>query len=159
FINRDLKDQLHLMGVNIGFAFIAGSAVIICTDFESITKDRHTCVVLGTLLQFFYGALGFWGVAIGHASFRAITRGVIGGNLIPACMMCWGVSLLLTGIPFIEFLEDLGTDPRCFISWENVPKYPILHTTNSLLNLLNVLRNCYSYQSINTSTQEGKSNR
>ncbi|RXG55276.1 Adhesion G protein-coupled receptor B3 [Armadillidium vulgare] len=124
FIAKDLKDQLHLMGVNIGIAFIAGSAVIICTDFESITNDRHVCVVLGTLLQFFYGALGFWGVAIGHASFRAITRGVIGGNLIPACMMCWGVSLLLTGIPFIEFLEDLGTDPRCFISWENVPKYP-----------------------------------
>lgn len=27
------------------------------------------------------------------------------------------------GLTYLLFLHDLGDDPRCFIAWENTPKY------------------------------------
>lgn len=33
-----------------------------------------------------------------------------------------GVTLISVGCTYTFFLNDLGNDPRCFISWYNTPK-------------------------------------
>jgi len=51
-----------------------------------------------------------------------IPSGVVGGNLKPYAMISWGSALMSVGVPYAFFIRDLGTDPRCFISWENTGK-------------------------------------
>lgn len=117
----DLKEQFHLMGLNLAVAVLLGSVFMIISDFTH--DDRHTCTAIGSLIHFFYLAAGAWMALLGHASFKAITSGIIGGRLKAYCFIAWGLALISLGVSYIFFLHDLGTDPRCFISWNNNAKY------------------------------------
>lgn len=48
--------------------------------------------------------------------------GVVGGKLTAYSCISWGMALISVGVPYTFFIRDLGTDPRCFISWENIGK-------------------------------------
>lgn len=54
--------------------------------------------------------------------FAIYISGVIGGRLKSYMCICWGTALAWTGIPYIGYLHELGTDPRCFIGWINTVK-------------------------------------
>lgn len=54
---------------------------------------------------------------------RLPPTGVIGGRLKSYLTISWGMPLISVGLNFLLYLMDLGEDPRCFISWENPPKF------------------------------------
>lgn len=122
-ISGDLKEQFHLMGMNLSIAVLLGSICMLITDIHAVRDDRHACTALGTLLHVFYLAAGTWVAALGHACFKAITSGIVGGRLRAYWFICWGIPLISMGLTYLLFLQDLGDDPRCFIAWENPPKY------------------------------------
>ncbi|XP_018024745.1 uncharacterized protein LOC108680438 isoform X2 [Hyalella azteca] len=118
----DLKEQFHLMGVNLSISVLLGSIAMIVSDFDGIRNDRHLCTTISTLTHFFYVAAGAWVACLGYASFKAITSGEVGGKLNSYSCISWGLSLVSVGVPYAFFVRDLGTDPRCFVTWENYGK-------------------------------------
>ncbi|XP_069940170.1 adhesion G-protein coupled receptor G2-like [Cherax quadricarinatus] len=121
--SSDLKDQFHLMGANLAVGVLMGTVFMVVSDLNSVRSSRHSCTAVGTLLHLFYQGAGAAVFTLGHASFNAITSGVIGGLLRAYLPISWGLPLISVGLTYLLFLFDLGEDPRCFISWENSPKY------------------------------------
>ncbi|XP_050733459.1 uncharacterized protein LOC127007021 [Eriocheir sinensis] len=122
-VSRDLKDQFHLMGMNLAVAVLVGSVAMVASDLHAVRDDRHWCTAIGTLIHFFCQAAGAWVICLGHAAHRAVTAGVIGGRLKSYLTISWGLPLISVGLTYLLYLMDLGEDPRCFISWENPPKF------------------------------------
>lgn len=117
-----LKEQFHLLGMHLSLAVLLGSVFMCVSDMSSIRESRHMCTTISTLIHFFYVAAGGLVACLGHASFKAITSGVVGGKLNAYACIAWGLALVSVGVPYAFFITDLGTDPRCFISWENYGK-------------------------------------
>lgn len=57
-----------------------------------------------------------------YQPFIKLLAGIIGGRLEAFMFLAWGAGLANTGVPFVFYLHDLGTDPRCFISWSDQVK-------------------------------------
>nr|XP_045598695.1 uncharacterized protein LOC123758371 [Procambarus clarkii] len=121
-VSRDLKDQFHVMGLNLAIVVLLGAVFMLVSDLNSVRANRHTCTAIGTLIHLFYQAAGAWIFSLGCASFSAITSGVIGGRLHSYIPISWGLPLISVGVTYLFFLFDLGEDPRCFISWANPAK-------------------------------------
>ncbi|XP_063875718.1 uncharacterized protein LOC135108533 [Scylla paramamosain] len=137
-VSRDLKDQFHLMGLNLAVAVLVGAVAMVVSDLEAVRDDRHWCTAVGTIIQLFYQAAGAWVLFLGHATFKAITSGVIGGRLKSYLPISWGLPFISVGLNYLLFMLDLGEDPRCFISWENPPKFVFFG-----FQLLFVLVSCF----------------
>ncbi|XP_063875731.1 uncharacterized protein LOC135108542 [Scylla paramamosain] len=118
----DLKEQFHLMGLCLAAYLLAGSIFMVVSDAEEVRTDRHACTAIGTLLHFCYLAAGAWMAMIGHASFRCVTSGIVGGRMKQYGYLSAGMPLVSVGCTYTFFLYDLGNDPRCFISWYDSPK-------------------------------------
>lgn len=71
----DLKDQFHLMGMNLALAVLVGSIAMVASDLHAVRDDRHWCTAIGTLIHFFCQAAGAWVFCLGHAAHRAVTAG------------------------------------------------------------------------------------
>ncbi|XP_064083647.1 uncharacterized protein LOC135199488 [Macrobrachium nipponense] len=113
----DLKDQFHLSGLLLSGCLIGGSIGMLLSDAESIQHGRHNCTAIGTLIQGFYVLSALWVTMLGHAGFKATTRGIIAGRLQSYAAVSFGVTMVLIGISITFFIHDLGTDPRCFVAW------------------------------------------
>ncbi|XP_050733458.1 uncharacterized protein LOC127007020 isoform X2 [Eriocheir sinensis] len=118
----DLKEQFHLMGLCLAACLLGGSIFMVVSDMEDIRTDRHSCAAIGTLLHACYLGAGAWIAMIGHASFKCVTVGIVGGRMKQYGYLAAGVTLVSVGCTYTFFLNDLGNDPRCFISWYNSPK-------------------------------------
>ena len=70
-----------MLGLNLAVATIGGSVSMMFSDLPKIREDRHSCVMIGCLIQFFYAEAGFLTMALGHACFKAITAGRIWLNI------------------------------------------------------------------------------
>ncbi|XP_071518113.1 adhesion G-protein coupled receptor D1-like [Panulirus ornatus] len=121
-IAGDLKEQFHLLGMALAVLVLGGSLCIVLTDLDSVRDKRHLCTALGTLVHSFYLCAGACVAMLGHATFKCITAGIIGGSLRQYGYLSVGVTLVSVGCTYTFFMHDLGTDPRCFISWYNEPK-------------------------------------
>ena len=71
----DLKDQFHLMGLNLAVAVLVGAVAMVVSDLHVVRDDRHWCTAVGTIIHMFYQAAGAWVFLLGHAAFSAITSG------------------------------------------------------------------------------------
>lgn len=118
----ELKEQFHLMGLCLAGCLLAGSIFMIVSDSEQVRTDRHACAAIGTLLHFCYLAAGAWMAMLGHASFKCVTSGIVGGRMKQYGYLSAGMPLVSVGCTYTFFLYDLGNDPRCFISWYDSPK-------------------------------------
>ncbi|XP_066945236.1 uncharacterized protein [Macrobrachium rosenbergii] len=116
-ISGDLKDQFHLSGLLLSGCLVGGSVGMLLSDAGAIQHGRHNCTAIGTLIQGFYMLSALWVTMLGHAGFKATTRGIIAGRLQSYALVSFGVTMILIGISITFFIHDLGTDPRCFISW------------------------------------------
>nr|XP_053630924.1 adhesion G-protein coupled receptor D1-like [Cherax quadricarinatus] len=121
-LSGELKEQFHLMGVTLALVLLAGSVFMVLTDLNSVRDTRHMCTAVGTLLHFLYLCAGAYVAMIGHATFDCVTSGIIGGRLQAYGCVGVGLTLISVGCAYTFFLQDLGNDPRCFISWSNFPK-------------------------------------
>ncbi|XP_068212714.1 adhesion G-protein coupled receptor D1-like [Palaemon carinicauda] len=121
-LSGDLKDQFHLSGLVLSACLFGGSIGMMLSDLESIQHGRHECAAIGVLIQGFYLLSALWVTMLGHAGFKATTRGIIAGQLQSYGLVSFGVTLIVIGISLCFFIHDLGTDPRCFVAWFNSTK-------------------------------------
>ncbi|XP_037790938.1 adhesion G-protein coupled receptor D1-like [Penaeus monodon] len=118
----DLKDQHHLVGLNMAGCLLLGDLMVLLTYLLPIQEGRHNCAIVGSLIHGFFLAAGGWMAMMGHTAFKTITAGVIGGKLRSYFFLSWGITISSIGVTYMAFLRHLGTDPRCFISWTNEVK-------------------------------------
>lgn len=121
-LSGDLKDQHHLVGLNMAGCLFLGDLMMLLMYFLPIHEGRHNCTIVGSLIHGFFLAAGGWMAMMGHTAFKTITAGVIGGKLRAYFFLSWGITISSIGVTYISFLRHLGTDPRCFISWTNEVK-------------------------------------
>ncbi|XP_063609404.1 adhesion G protein-coupled receptor L4-like [Penaeus indicus] len=121
-LSGDLKDQHHLVGLNMAGCLLLGDLMVLLTYLLPIQEGRHNCAIVGSLIHGFFLAAGGWMAMMGHTAFKTITAGVIGGKLRSYFFLSWGITICSIGVTYMAFLRHLGTDPRCFISWTNEVK-------------------------------------
>lgn len=84
--------------------------------------NRHRNMVISALQQYFFGVAATFLLAEAFATFRAITAGVIGGRKWGFIVCSWGAPLFNVGLTLFLHGDNYGTDPRCFVGWENETK-------------------------------------
>ena len=53
-----------------------------------------------------------------HGTFRAFTAGIISGRHTVYYPFGYGTPFFILGVMFLFFHDEMGTDPRCFISFD-----------------------------------------
>lgn len=119
----DLKDHFHGSGFCLAVCILFVSIFFLFSGFESVQDSRHACTAMGCLVHGFYLAASAFTTMVGHAGFKATTKGIIGGRMTPYMLISCGLTLISVGFSVVFFLHELGTDPRCFISWFDEVKY------------------------------------
>ena len=87
-------------------------------------NDRHANAAVSSLLLYLYASAATLLTLECLAYFRAITRGVIGGLAKAYACLGWGIPVILLGLTWFLYGNDIGTDPECFIGWEAQTKLP-----------------------------------
>jgi len=119
---KSLHEQFHLMRLQTAIGLFIGSIFMCLTDLDEIRDDRHLCTAFGAVIHFFYLMAGVMTFCEGLADFMSVTNGAIGGKLRCYVAFSWGVALLSLGYAMLMHIHDYGTDPRCFIGWEDEVK-------------------------------------
>merc|ERR1719481_1930529 len=109
--------------MNFSICIILGNFAVLMGEVGTVQSSRHACTIVGCLIQFFYVAAAFIMAGEGHATFKAITSGVIGGRTLVYLPFAYGIALISLGSSIYMDLETMGTDPRCWVAWDNLPKW------------------------------------
>ena len=122
--------------------FIPGHIAMLVSELDGVRDDRDACFVIGSMAHFFYTAAAVMLCLESYAVFQAIISGVVGGrtkvilfltflnvmssiNRFIKVYLCygWGLPFITLGVNILGYLDLMGTDPRCMISWFNEPKW------------------------------------
>ena len=122
--SRHLWDMFHLIRWNTSFAYLLALTFLIVSELEAVRIHRHSNAAIASLSLYFYSAIIAFHLMEAIAYFRAITNGIIGGHTKQYVCLGWGLPMILLGYIWYRHGLDIGTDPRCFIGWENETKYP-----------------------------------
>jgi len=123
-ISRHLWEMFHLLRLNTGIAYFMAMLFHFISEIRPIREDRHANAAISSLLLFFYLSGGYFQFCEAFAEFRAITAGIIGGKTICYIPLGWGAGFIGLGLTWFMYGADIGTDPNCFIGWENETKLP-----------------------------------
>ena len=119
--SRHLKDQFHMIRLNMSFAALAGMACMFTTDYvrgERVSyctaktsnqfinslpsvyiicfaNLKHECTAVTAVLHYAYVAVGCWLLMESHAIFSAMMHGTIIGKLHAYLLFCWGMHMIM----------------------------------------------------------------
>lgn len=133
-----ISDMFHSIRNHVCLTWILGLICHACTDMSSVRSDGHINLIVGCIMLYFYTSCLTWMACEAHAIFKAITAGIISGRGKVYLPFGYGTPIAIIGCLFLFFADDLGTDPRCFIAWENMPK-EIYFYYNFVVALVNVI--------------------
>lgn len=94
----------------------------IVSDIPKIRDDPHTNMLIGLIMIYFYSAAATWVTCEAHATFKAFTSGIISARNKVYFPFGYGTPFIPLGILMIFFNDNLGTEPRCFIAWDELTK-------------------------------------
>ncbi len=117
-----LHDQFHMLRLNTGICYFFTIIFLIVSADREKCEGRHDNMLVSSFLHYFALATSGFICSESFASIRAISVGVIGGKTWPYVVLSYGFPLLNMGLTFFFFGDDYGTDPRCFLGWENATK-------------------------------------
>jgi hypothetical protein len=120
--NKHVWDMFHSIRMHVCITWLAGLGLHICTDLNSIRDDGHMNLYIGLAMIYFYTSAVTWVVCEAHANFKALTGGIISGRGKVYMPFGYGTPVAPLGILFLFFSDELGTDPRCFISYDVTTK-------------------------------------
>ena len=115
-------DMFHNLRMHASLTWIFALIAHIFTDISGIRNSTHVNLAVGFVMIYFYIASSTWVVCEAHATFRAFTLGIISGRNTVYIPFGYGTPFALLGSLLLFFNDELGTDPRCFISWDDVTK-------------------------------------
>ncbi len=92
---------------------------MLIAQIGTLCDDRAVNIAISSVQQFAFGAAICFISSEAFATSQAITIGVMGGKTWAFIFVSYGLPILNVGITFFFFGSNYGTDPRCFIGWEN----------------------------------------
>merc|ERR1719150_1526834 len=119
FLSVVVGEMFHQIRMYTCIAYMVANIFFLLGDTD-LCEDRHNNMALSMALMFFYQAALWWNMCEAHATFKGITSGLINGRTSVYHPIAWGGPLICVGFLCFMYGELLGTDPSCFISWENV---------------------------------------
>ena len=114
--------MFHNLRMHASLTWIAAIIAHVFTDFDAIRGNTHINMAVGFVMIYFYISSSTWVACEAHATFRAFTLGIISGRNTVYIPFGYGTPLALLGALLLFFSDELGTDPRCFISWDDTTK-------------------------------------
>ncbi len=136
-----LYDMFHLMHLNTSFNYIMGLLFFAISHSRDLCAEREQNIAVSICLQFFFGVICSFVCAEAFVFFRAVTSGVIGGKTWSYVLLCYGLPVLSVGFTMFVYGDDYGTDPRCFIGWDNDTKLSFIIPLLVTVIVTNVERN------------------
>jgi len=119
FLSVVVGEMFHQLRMYCCLSYLIANLLMLVGD-TSICEDRHSNMAISMALMFFFQAAMWWNMCEAHATFKGITCGLINGRTSVYHPIAWGMPLICVGFLCFMYGELLGTDPNCFISWENI---------------------------------------
>ncbi|XP_040582142.2 uncharacterized protein [Lepeophtheirus salmonis] len=120
--SSQLWDMLFFLSLSLAIALIGAHSTMILSEFDQIRDARHLCTIVGICISFFYLSGGFILLSLSHSLFKAVVYGITRGRARIYLSFSWGTSFLILGLNTFFNINQMGTDPRCMISWNTGPK-------------------------------------
>ena len=120
--SKHVWDMFHCLRMHFFICWIGIISTHFVTDFDSIRDDTHINLLVGMIQAYFYVAAVTWSACEAHGTFKAFTAGIISGRQMVYYPIGYGTPFLPLGILFLFFHDEMGSDPRCFISFELIAK-------------------------------------
>ncbi|CAB4062825.1 unnamed protein product [Lepeophtheirus salmonis] len=145
FVSKYVWDMFHLLRAQTSFAWLLSMICMVLSELPAINESINSNIVIGLLLIYFYTCTLLWLLNESHATFKAITSGIINKRFIIYVPFGYGVSLIPVGLAFVLYNSELGSDPLCFISYNNKTKswffyaFYALIGTSIILNIISLL--------------------
>lgn len=147
--------MFHLLRLNIGICYFFGLIFLMVSQSRDTCADRHTNIAISALLEYFFIAAASFICAESFATFQAITAGVIGGKTWAFILTSYGFPVIAVGLNLFFYGDDYGTDPRCFMGWENQTKNCFFYFMLVLSGVIMCSKILYIYDTILHITQFG----
>ena len=119
FLSVVVGEMFHQLRMYTCISYLIANILMLLGD-TSLCADRHNNMAVSMCLMYFFQAALWWNMCEAHATFKGITAGLINGRTSVYHPIAWGGPLICVGFLCFMYGELLGTDPSCFISWENV---------------------------------------
>lgn len=118
-----LWEQFNILTINVCLAMAGGHLCMLLGQLQVVQADRHACTAVGCSIQICYTTAAFFLAGLSHACFKAMTAGIVGGLSQVYISFGWGVPFIVFGYDILQNLQEMGTDPICFLGWENNVKW------------------------------------
>ena len=119
FLSVVVGEMFHQLRMYTCISYMIANILMLLGD-TTLCEDRHNNMALSMCLIYFFQAALWWNMCEAHATFKGITAGLINGRTSVYHPIAWGGPLICLGFLCFMYGELLGTDPSCFVSWENV---------------------------------------
>ena len=114
--------MFHSLRTHVCLTWTLGLVLHIGTDLNKVRDSEHSNLVIGLSMIYFYTSSTTWIACESHAVFKALTSGIISGRDKIYLPLGYGTPVTIIGVLFLIFPNELGTDPRCFIAWDDATK-------------------------------------
>ena len=105
------------------------------TEADGMCEDRHSNIAMSMLVHYWSMGVASFLFFESWAMFRAVTVGIIGGKTWAYIPIGWGAGFIGLGLTWVLYGNDVGTDPNCFIGWENETKLPFFYMNYAALGV------------------------
>ena len=120
--SKHIWDMFHVLRLHSFLCWSLGISMHIATDLEKVRSDPHINMLVGLIMVYFYSAAATWVACEAHATFKAFTAGIISARNKVYYPFGYGTPFIPLGVLMIFFNDNLGTEPRCFIAWDEMTK-------------------------------------
>jgi len=117
-----IDDMFHSLRTHVCLTWILAMVMHIVTDLHNVRESEHMNLYVGLVMIYLYTSCATWIVCEAHAIFKALTSGIISGRAKIYVPFGYGTPITIIGVLFLLFANELGTDPRCFIAWDDIAK-------------------------------------
>jgi len=117
-----IDDMFHSLRTHVCLTWILAMIMHIVTDLHNVRESEHMNLPIGLSMIYLYTSSATWISCEAHAIFKALTSGIISGRGKVYVPFGYGTPISIIGVLFLLYANELGTDPRCFISWDDTPK-------------------------------------
>ncbi len=121
-----LWEMFHTLGLHLACCLLLATIIMMVSELDAVRDDIVICAAVGCLINFFYIAAAGLITMESYAIFRAIVSGVIGGRTMVYLCLGYSLPFLLLGFNVFQHLDLMGTEPSCFVSWDNSPLWTFL---------------------------------
>nr|XP_040582260.1 uncharacterized protein LOC121130583 [Lepeophtheirus salmonis] len=134
-----LWNMFHIVRLNTLISLLLTLLFAFLSQLDTIREDVHYNAGIGTCLVYFVCSLTAFLLMESIMYVAGITDGVIGGYTSSYVLFGWGIPMFPIGLTWYYYGVEIGTDPLCFMGWNNYTKYPFFIHIYTMLGISIIL--------------------